>query len=63
MNDNISIEKLGLASCRNLNIRNQKGYVAVEWMPTQGYSRVVAVARTKGDLMEILKDLRGGVKK
>ena len=58
MNDNISIDKLDLASCRNLNIRNQKGYVAVEWMPAKGYSRVVAVARTKKDLMDILEDIR-----
>ena len=58
MNNNISIDKLDRASCANLNIRNQKGWVAVEWMPTKGYSRVVATARTKQDLIDILVDIR-----
>tara|TARA_R110002126_G_scaffold190822_5_gene338867 strand:+ start:492 stop:929 length:438 start_codon:yes stop_codon:yes gene_type:complete len=58
MNNNISIDKLDRATCANLNIRNQKGWVAVEWMPTKGYSRVVGTARTKQDLIDILEDIR-----
>ena len=57
MKNNISIDKLDRASCANLNIRNQKGWVAVEWMPTKGYSRVVAIARTKQHLIYMLEDL------
>ena len=51
-NKNISIGKLDLASCINLNIRNQKGWVAVEWMPEKGHSRVIAIERTKKALLE-----------
>ena len=57
MYNNISIGKLDRASCENLNIRNQKGWVAVEWMPTKGYSRVIGTARIKEDLMDILEGL------
>tara|TARA_R110002110_G_scaffold327009_6_gene538758 strand:- start:520 stop:702 length:183 start_codon:yes stop_codon:yes gene_type:complete len=53
-NKNISIDKLDLASCINLNIRNQKGWVAVEWMPEKGHSRVIAIERTKKELLELL---------
>ncbi len=51
MNKNISISKLDLASCLNLNIRNQKGWVAVEWFPNLGHSRVIGIARTKAELL------------
>jgi len=59
MYNNIFIDKLNRATCANLNIRNQKGWVAVEWMPEKGHSRVVAIARTKQDLMDILEDFLG----
>tara|TARA_R110000751_G_scaffold168121_1_gene273947 strand:+ start:2467 stop:2643 length:177 start_codon:yes stop_codon:yes gene_type:complete len=55
-NKNISIDKLDLASCINLNIRNQKGWVAVEWMPEKGHSRVIAIKRTKKALLEEISD-------
>ena len=57
MKNNISIDKLDRASCENLNICNQKGWVAVEWMPEKGHSRVVAIARTKQHLIYMLEDL------
>tara|TARA_R110000868_G_scaffold189732_4_gene433278 strand:+ start:2615 stop:2791 length:177 start_codon:yes stop_codon:yes gene_type:complete len=53
-NKNISIAKLDLASCINLNIRNQKGWVAVEWMPEKGHSKVIAILPTKKALLEEL---------
>tara|TARA_R110000803_G_scaffold42110_2_gene90370 strand:- start:555 stop:794 length:240 start_codon:yes stop_codon:yes gene_type:complete len=53
-NKNISIDKLDLASCINLNIRNQKGWVAVEWCPSKGHSKVIGIARTKRELLEEL---------
>jgi len=56
-NTNISIGKLDLATCLNLNLPNQKGWAAVEWMPEKGHSRVLAVARTKKDLKELLRSL------
>ncbi len=55
-NKNISITKLDLASCINLNIRNQKGWVAVEWMPEKGHSRVIAIERTKKALLQEISD-------
>ena len=53
-NENISISKLDLASCINLNIPNQKGWVAVEWCPSKGHSKVIGIARTKKDLLSLL---------
>ena len=57
MNKNITIGKLDLASCLNLNIRNQKGWVAVEWIPEAGHSKVVAIERTKKALLEAIAEL------
>lgn len=51
-NKNISITKLDLASCINLNIRNQKGWVAVEYLPGKGHSRVIAIRKTKKELQD-----------
>lgn len=52
----MTIGKLDLASCINLNIRNQKGWVAVEWMPEKGHSKVIAIESTKKALLEEIAD-------